>query len=150
MDAIVACTALHHIADLELVVDRIAAAPQPSGMLVIVEWAWERFDEPTAQWCFSRLLQPATEPGWLHRLRERWTEFKQPWGVYLRTWARDEGLHTAQRIVDVVDARFAPSHLDDAPNFFSDLADTSEADERSGVDRGEISAACRRYVAVRR
>jgi hypothetical protein len=27
----------------------------PGGVLVVVEWAWERFDEATARWCFARL-----------------------------------------------------------------------------------------------
>ena len=36
-----------------------AAALRPGGAIVVAEWAWERFDEPTARWCFARLDPPA-------------------------------------------------------------------------------------------
>jgi SAM-dependent methyltransferase len=48
VDAVIACTSLHHVADLDQVADRVRAALAPGGMLVMVEWAWERFDEPSA------------------------------------------------------------------------------------------------------
>jgi SAM-dependent methyltransferase len=58
-DAIIACTSLHHVADLGRVLDLAAAALVPAGVLVVVEWARERFDEATAGWCFARLPRPA-------------------------------------------------------------------------------------------
>jgi hypothetical protein len=63
-DAIVACTSLHHVADLTEVTDRLAEALAPGGLLVVVEWARERFDETTARWCFDRLPQPGDDSGW--------------------------------------------------------------------------------------
>ena len=51
LDAIVACTSLHHVADLAAVLDLAAGALAPGGRAVIVEWARERFDEATARWC---------------------------------------------------------------------------------------------------
>src|ERR1039457_100832 len=57
--AIVACTSLHHVADLGAVLDLVDAALVPGGLLVVVEWARERFDEATARWCFIRLPRPA-------------------------------------------------------------------------------------------
>src|ERR1700751_2235558 len=53
-DAVIACTSLHHVADLRRVVDLAAAALMPDGDLVVVEWARERFDEAAAKWCFAR------------------------------------------------------------------------------------------------
>ena len=53
-----ACTSLHHVADLGDVLDGVGAALAPDGALVVVEWAWERFDEATARWCFARLAPP--------------------------------------------------------------------------------------------
>src|SRR5215469_5355078 len=50
--AVVACTSLHHVADVGAVLDRIAAALVPRGSLVVIEWARERFDEASARWCF--------------------------------------------------------------------------------------------------
>jgi SAM-dependent methyltransferase len=55
LDAIVACTSLHHVADLAGVLDLVAGVLVPGGRAVIVEWARERFDEATARWCFARL-----------------------------------------------------------------------------------------------
>lgn len=54
-DAFVACTSLHHVADLGEVLDRMGVGLVPGGRLVIVEWARERFDEATARWCCARL-----------------------------------------------------------------------------------------------
>ena len=45
LDAIVACTSLHHVADLAGVLDLVAGALVPGGRAVIVEWAREQFDE---------------------------------------------------------------------------------------------------------
>lgn len=37
--AVVACASLHHVADLGLVLDRVAAVLAPGGSLVVTEWA---------------------------------------------------------------------------------------------------------------
>lgn len=151
VDAVVACTSLHHVADLDHVVDRIATTLVPGGTLVVVEWAWERFDEATAQWCFARLApaNPSTEPGWLCRHRERWTSSGQPWDGYFQTWAAEEGLHTGARILDALDARFERRYVANGPYFFCDLPDTTEVDEQAAIDAGKIQTTCLRYVAGR-
>jgi SAM-dependent methyltransferase len=43
VDAIVACTSLHHVADLDEVLDRAVATLAPGGVLMVVEWAYEKF-----------------------------------------------------------------------------------------------------------
>ena len=92
VDAVVACTSLHHVADLDRVLDRIRGALAPGGRLIVVEWARERFDEATARWCFGRLPPAAadSEAGWLHRHRDRWTGSGPPWREYLNSWAAEE------------------------------------------------------------
>src|ERR1700739_2672862 len=45
LDAIVACTSLHHVADLAAVLDLAVRALAPGGLAVIVAWARERVDE---------------------------------------------------------------------------------------------------------
>jgi hypothetical protein len=74
VECVMACTSLHHVADLDDVLDRVGAVLVPGGAVVVVEWAWERFDEATARWCFARLARAfarlarataAAEPGWL-------------------------------------------------------------------------------------
>jgi SAM-dependent methyltransferase len=63
LDAIVACTSLHHVANLSAMLDLVTQALVPGGRAVIVEWARERFDEATARWCFARLPGPDDDPG---------------------------------------------------------------------------------------
>src|SRR5262245_43513034 len=53
LDAVLASTSLHHVRDPADVVGRIASALAGDGRVIVVEWAWEEFDEPTAEWCFQ-------------------------------------------------------------------------------------------------
>jgi SAM-dependent methyltransferase len=148
LDCVVASTSLHHVADLDAVLDRVAAALVSNGALVVVEWAWERFDQATARWCFDRLpaADPSTEPGWLHRHRDRWVASGQPWEAAVGAWAEAEGLHSGQEIVRGLDARFDRQLYVDGPYFFADLDGTSEADEQGAIDAGQIQATGIRYV----
>ena len=149
VDCVVASLSLHHVADLEAVLERLAARLVPGGVLVVVEWAWERFDEATARWCFDRLAPPApdADPGWLHRHRERWSASGQPWERYFRAWAEGEGLHPGEEIVRGLDARFTRQLHAEGPYFFAELADTGEAEEQAAIDAGQIRASGIRYAA---
>jgi SAM-dependent methyltransferase len=151
VECVVASTSLHHVADLDEVLDRLKELLVPGGVLVVVEWAWERFDEVTARWCFDRLAPPAPgdEAGWLHRHQERWVASGQPWDGYVRAWAEQEGLHPGEEIVRGLDARFDRQFHAEGPYFFADLADTSEAEEQVAIDAGLIQAGGIRYAATR-
>ena len=148
---VVASLSLHHVADLDEVLDRLETLLVPGGVLVVVEWAWERFDEATARWCFDRLppLAPGAEPGWLHRYQERWAASGQPWDGYLRAWAEAEGLHRGEEIVRGLEARFTRRLHAEGPHFFADLADTGETEEQAAIDAGQIRAGGIRYAARR-
>ncbi|MEV4532663.1 methyltransferase domain-containing protein [Asanoa sp. NPDC049518] len=142
VDAVVACTSLHHVDDLERVVDRIAAALRPGGTLVVVEWASERFDEHTARWCFDRL--PAGDgDGWLHRHARAWRESGADWATYVEGWAEAERLHRSDRIVTALDRRFRTRSSTETPYFFADLG-ISEDDERAAG----VALTGLRYVGV--
>ncbi|HEV8650086.1 MAG TPA: methyltransferase domain-containing protein [Actinomycetes bacterium] len=148
VDCVVASTSLHHVAHLDDVLDRLQALLVPDGVLVVVEWAWERFDEATARWCFARLAPPpAVEPGWLHKHQERWAASGQPWDDYCRTWVEQEGLHPGEEILRGLDARFTRQLYTEGPYFFADLADTNEAEEQAAIDAGQIQAGGIRYAA---
>jgi hypothetical protein len=142
----VASTSLHHVADLDEVLDRVKTTLVADGVLV-VEWAWERFDEATARWCFARLAPPASaaEPGWLHGHQQRWVASGQPWDAHCRAWATAEGLHTGREILRGLDARFERRLCTFGP-YFPDLADTTEADEQAAIDAGQIQATGIRYA----
>jgi hypothetical protein len=75
------------------VLDLAAATLVPAGVLVVEEWARERFDGATAGWCFARLPGPGEDRGWLNDRYEHWQASGQAWDAYLRSWADGEGLH---------------------------------------------------------
>jgi SAM-dependent methyltransferase len=151
VDIVIACTSLHHVADLDEVLDHVAGTLVSDGAFVVVEWAWERLDEPTAQWCFSRLGTPPpdSEPGWLHRHRDHWMTSGQPWDAYLSTWATQERMHPSQPIMRGLDGRFECQDLSYGPYLFADLADTTAADEQAAIDAEQIQATGIRYVGKR-
>jgi SAM-dependent methyltransferase len=105
VDAIVACVSLHHVRDLERVLDKVADCLVPGAVTVVAEWAYERFDEPTALWCFDR-LGPPEETGWLHRHRDSWQASGLSWESNLEDWADAEGLHGGDTIIQALRARF--------------------------------------------
>jgi SAM-dependent methyltransferase len=150
LDAIVACTSLHHVAGLAAVLDLAAQALEPGGRAVVVEWARERFDEATARWCFARLPGPGDDPGWLARRQAEWRESGQPWDAYLESWVHTEGLHAGQEILDELDARFDCQALVYGPYFFADLAATGDADEQAAIDSGLIQANRIQYAGRRK
>jgi SAM-dependent methyltransferase len=150
VDAVVACTSLHHVADLGGVLDRFDAALTTGGRVVIVEWARERFDEATARWCFARLPEAEPDHGWLRRQQEEWQHSGQPWEDYLRSWSQAEGLHSGQDILAALDTRFDSEPVTYGPYYFADLADTSEAAEQAAIDGGLIQANRIRYAGRRR
>jgi SAM-dependent methyltransferase len=139
LDAVVASTSLHHVADPADVIDRIASMLAPQGTVVIVEWDWEAFDEPTAEWCFQRLGSDE-EPGWLHRRRNEWLAAAQPWRVFVRDWATKEQLHASATLLLLLDERFERAHLAQGPYFFPDLGETSEDEELAAIRAGKIRA----------
>ena len=151
VDCVVASLSLHHVADLDAALNRLKDLLEPGGVLVVVEWAWERFDEATARWCFARLAPPApgAEPGWLHKHRQRWSASGKPWGGYLRDWAAEEGLHSSEDILGGLQTRFTRRNAADAPYLFADLADTTEAEEQAAIDAGQIQAIGIRFTATR-
>ena len=150
VDAIVACTSLHHVAGLGQVLDLVAAALVPGGVVVVVEWARERFDEATARWCFDRVPAPADDDNWLQRRRNDWRASGLTWDGYCQSWAAGEGLHAGADIVRELDARFGRQLLRHGPYFFADLAGVSEADEQVAIDAGHIQAGRIEYVGQRR
>jgi SAM-dependent methyltransferase len=140
VQAVVACTSLHHVADVGEVLTLVDAALAARGTVVVVEWARERFDEATARWCFQRLPQPSGDPGWLQQRYDEWRASGLLWDGYCRAWAEEEGLHAGQDIVCELDARFDRQLLGYGPYFFADLADVGENEEQAAIDAGEIQA----------
>jgi SAM-dependent methyltransferase len=146
-DAVVASTSLHHVADPAGVIDRIAGVLGPGGVAVVVEWASERFDEPTARWCFERL---GSEEGWLRKLRDAWDHSGLQWAGYFHGWLEREGLHTGETLIRLLDERLERRLLEYGPYFFADLANATEAEEQAAIDAGQIQASRIDYAGARR
>ena len=148
--AVIACTSLHHVADLGDVLDRVQAALAPGGVVVVVEWAWERFDEATARWCEDRLPRPGPDDGWLSGRCSEWHQSGRPWPEYIRGWAESENLHQAGDILRELEARFGAGPPGYGPYYFADLSDISEADEQAAIDEGFIQPGRIQYAGRRR
>ena len=130
-------------------IDRITGTLTSGGAVVIVEWAWEKFDEQTAAWCFKR-LGPDDEAGWLHRRRDEWLASGRDWPSYLGDWAERDRLHPGDVLLRLLDERFERQLLTRGPYFFPDLADTTEADEQTAIDAALIQPTRIDYVGTRR
>ncbi len=148
VDAVIACTSLHHVADPAHVIERVTDVLASGGTAVVVEWAWEDFDAQTAEWAFER-LRTSDDRGWLQRRRDEWRESGADWPSYLHSWAQEHGLHTTGNLVPLLDARLERRRLDRGPFLFADLADTTEADEQSAIDAGRIRPLRVDYVGTR-
>jgi SAM-dependent methyltransferase len=147
LDAAIASRSLHHVGEPAEVMNRVASSLANDGTFVVIEWAWEQFDEATAAWCFQRLDLHA-EAGWLHRRRDEWAASAQPWPAYLSGWARKERLHEAWALLDLLDEHFHRVHLARGPCFFPDLAETTAEDEQDAISAGRIQATRVDYVGT--
>jgi SAM-dependent methyltransferase len=145
VDVVVASTSLHHVADPAAVIERMVAILRPGGIVVVIEWASERFDEKTARWCFDRVSQE----GWLRELRDGWLASGLEWPAYFRGWLEAEGLHSGEVLVKSLDDRLERRLLAHGPYFFPDLADATEAEERAAIFAGLIQPSRIEYLGVR-
>jgi SAM-dependent methyltransferase len=145
VDAVVACTSLHHVDEPDVVLEKIRTALVADGTLMVVEWDWESFDETTARWCFERLGSTEVD-SWLGRHRTRWAASGHAWNDYLRDWAHQHRIHSATRLVSTLDQHFRQTRCDRGAYLFADLVGTSEADELDAIRRGQIQALRVDYV----
>ncbi len=149
VDAVVASTSLHHVANPAEVIDRIISTLTSGGAVLVVEWASEKFDDETAEWCFERLA-PEDDAGWLHRRRAEWLASGQEWQTYVREWAEREGLHSGEALIRLLDERLERQLLAHGPYFFPDLGGTTEAEEQAAIDAGQIRASRIDYAGTLR
>ena len=148
VDVVIACTSLHHLADLDLAFDKLVDTLAPSGRVVVVEWAHELFDEATARWCFDRL--PDDGDTFLHHHRDAWAESGRAWDDYFGQWAQQEhGLHPWAEVRRALSLRIEADQEEQVPYYFSTLG-ISEDEEVDAIRAGEILAGAVRYVGRRR
>jgi SAM-dependent methyltransferase len=150
VDVVVASTSLHHVRDIAEVLDAAGSALVAGGRIVVLEWASERFDLSTAQWCFDRLPSSQDdEHGWLQHHRTAWTESGGTWETYFRSWREHEGMHTGEAVLRELDARFDRQVCTFGPYVFPDLDGTTADDEQAAIDANQITATGVQYVGLR-
>jgi SAM-dependent methyltransferase len=149
VDAVVAVQAIHHLADLDAAVERIDRMLAPGAALVIVEWAWERIDERTAQWLFARIAADGGE-GWPAARRDGWRASGLTWPEYRDRWAHEHGLHSWHTVEAALGKRFDPVLRQQTPSLFGDVAEISEEVERVAISAGQIAPTGVHWVGRRR
>lgn len=149
LDAVVSCQAIHHLPDLDAAFEQVDRMLAADGVLVIVEWAWERIDETTARWCFDQVGSD-TASGWAHQQRADWAASGQPWHQYLAAWGHSHGLHAWADVAAALAARFDMLLCTDAPALFGDVPEISESAELSAIAAGQIAATGVQYIGRRR
>jgi 2-polyprenyl-3-methyl-5-hydroxy-6-metoxy-1,4-benzoquinol methylase len=122
-DAVVASRSLHHVGDLGLALDRIAALLRPGSTLVLDEFAWERLDAGSAGEV----------------------------GISLEEWREEhEGLHTSKSMLQELVARFTQRSFSWEPYLHREARQVlGEEQERELIAAGRLRATGFRYVGVR-
>jgi SAM-dependent methyltransferase len=155
-DHVVASLSLHHIENLGGALDNIADMLRTGGSLVVVEYAWDRIDEATAEWALERLpvASLSEKPSWLGRRCQEWVR-GGPGGEraraesYFAEWASEEGFHSSRRMRDELGSRFVERFFEWVPYLYPELGeDTEEADESAAIEARTINATGFRYVGA--
>ena len=140
--AVVASLSLHHVHDLDVALDRIAALLAPDGVLLVDEFAPDRYDDPTTDWYFGQrralaVTRGETPPHSLDEFREK--------------LARDhDGLHGHETMRAALDARFEERSFTWEPYLWRELNGVASRDlEQMLVDTGAIQATGYRYAGER-
>jgi len=129
-DAVVASRSLHHVPDLDGALEKIA---QLAPLLIVEEFAWDRFDEPTAAWYLAHLDGPPKSVQ--HCMRE---------------WADEHaGLHGHEILRSALDRRFRERFFGWRPYLYRyPEVHASREDEQAAIDAGAVNALGFRYVGA--
>jgi hypothetical protein len=135
-DAVVAARALHHVADLDVALDLLAAA---APLLILDEFAWERMDEPTIEWYEGQhrmLALAGSEPHGPPNLAE---------------WRREHAdLHPSDVLRAALNARYDERYVERRPYLYRWLGGPATFElEQMLVDTGLIRALGFRYAGTR-
>jgi ubiquinone/menaquinone biosynthesis C-methylase UbiE len=155
-DHVVAILSLHHVEDIGGALDKIVSLLHVRGTLVIVEFAWDLIDRPTAEWALARL--PDASASGKHSWLERCCRGRAPDGgdevghlhaeAHVARWAGEERLHGSGQILEKIGRRFAQRSFSWWPYLYPDLDETSEAEEVAAIGAGEINATSFCYVGA--
>ena len=156
-DHVVACLVWHHVEDLGSALDKTAELLGAGGTLIVVEFAWDRFDEGTADWALERLTATSSseKPSWLERCCREWARgdaagTRTTAEAHFAGWASGQGLHGSRRMRDELERRFEERLFAWTPYLYPELGGTSEENETAAIEAGTINATGFRYVGASR
>ena len=140
-DAVVASVSLHHVESPSAAFDQIERLLRPGGLLIVEEFARERFRGATARWYYERrralaAAQPDYEP------------VEDDFEAWLRRWEVEHAdIHPFAEMRCELDARFRQRSLSWEPYLYDYLlTDELEPLERELIRSGAIEATGVRYV----
>jgi SAM-dependent methyltransferase len=153
-DHVVAILSLHHVEDIGGALDKIVSLLRAGGILVVVEFAWDRIDAATAEWALARLpyASASGKRSWLEGCcRGRAHDGGDKGGhlhaeAHVARWADEERLHDSGQMLEEIGCRSAQRSFSWWPYLYPDLDDTSEAEEVATIKAGEINATSFCYV----
>jgi len=127
-DGAVVSLALHHVADLDVALDRLKSLLSPGAPLVVREFGWDLVDEPTARWDSERLGRASGLAEWR---------------------AEHEQLHGFEAMRAALDARFRRRSFERGPYLSEHKpAEGHAREERRLIEAGEIRAVGFVYVGL--
>lgn len=140
-DAVVASLALHHVDDVAAGVDKIARVLAPGGVIVLDEFARDRFGGATQHWYYHQrrsLAAAGLEDRAVEETFDQWRD----------EWARKHGhIHGYAQVRSELDRRFRERFFAWVPYLYAyKLDDSLELLERRLIDEGRLEAAGWRYV----
>ena len=144
-DAVVASVSLHHIDAVDAAFDKIVSLLRPGGLLVLEEFAKERFVGATARWYYHQ-RQALAAVG----IDE--ATVSDDFATWLSEWEHEhDDIHPFAELKREIDVRFAERFFGWTPYLFDyRLNDALEPLERELIESGAIDATCFRYVGEQR
>lgn len=162
-DHVVAILSLHHVEDLGMALGNIANLLRTGGSLIVVEFAWDRIDEATAQWALERLPadSPSEKPSWLERCCRGWARRSEGEShdhgedhAEAHNFAGspgEEALHDSRQVLAELERHFVERHFEWVAYLYPKLGEgVSEAEESAAIEAGTINATGFRYVGTGR
>jgi ubiquinone/menaquinone biosynthesis C-methylase UbiE len=136
-DAVVASRSFHHMANLDQNLDRVAKLLGEDGRFILDEFAWERLDEPTADWYEGqrRVLVAALE--------DRRAPPAEEWLDH------HADIHRSETVCAALSARFEELAFERVPYLWRYLGGPATAElEESLIGSGAIQALGFRFVGI--
>jgi ubiquinone/menaquinone biosynthesis C-methylase UbiE len=146
-DAVIAITALHHVANLQIALEKIRRLLHRKGVLVLEEFAYERLlHAGTAEWYFHQ-RQAAAAVG-LHRH----APLPRTLALWRRTWAREHrDLHGFKEMTVELGRRFRRRFFEWTPYLYDyDLDESLKPLEERLIASRKILATGFRWVGTPR